>query len=57
MTTQTEMKIRSLAPWFGGKHLEGSTKNLAQQNKRGVDGRTEAPEVLLINGPSLVEAL
>lgn len=28
------------------------SKNLAQQNKRGVDGRTKAPEVLITNGPS-----
>lgn len=46
----TEAKLKSIAPWFGGKR----TMAPAIAAELGAHGsrKAEAPEILIINGPS-----
>lgn len=48
-------RLRELYPNFTVRSV-AINKNIAAQNKRGAKALVEAPEVLLLNGPSFVEA-
>ena len=47
-------RLRDLYAGWTFRSLDAN-KNMAAQNRRDMAGRTEAPEILIINGPSFVE--